>query len=134
VRVATQLDQTPGSAILATADIDANGPEGVQHVEQFPRAITVALKETSLAGARVYIGGWGSTNKDISDKSVIRFSGMRRCARQFYSELCGAKGTRNHEEPQVGDVTGARVVPGGSGEYRQTRLIRRDLSGTWRTK
>ncbi|OBK59109.1 hypothetical protein A5653_06640 [Mycobacterium colombiense] len=44
---------------------DANGPDGVQHVEQFPTAITTALKETSLAGAKVYIGGSGSTNKDI---------------------------------------------------------------------
>ncbi|OBJ33575.1 RND family transporter [Mycobacterium colombiense] len=44
---------------------DANGPDGVQHVEQFPTAITAALKETSLAGAKVYIGGSGSTNKDI---------------------------------------------------------------------
>lgn len=46
---------------------DANGPEGVQHVEQFPNAITSALKETSLAGAKVYIGGSGSTNKDIQE-------------------------------------------------------------------
>jgi putative drug exporter of the RND superfamily len=46
---------------------DANGPDGVQHVEQFPTAITSALKETSLAGARVYIGGSGSTNKDIKE-------------------------------------------------------------------
>ncbi|OBJ02040.1 RND family transporter [Mycobacterium sp. 1465703.0] len=44
---------------------DANGPDGVQHVEQFPTAITTALKETSLAGAKVYIGGSGATNKDI---------------------------------------------------------------------
>jgi RND superfamily putative drug exporter len=50
---------------IVTHEGDANGPEGVQHVEQFPTAITVALKETSLAGARVYIGGSGSTNKDI---------------------------------------------------------------------
>jgi RND superfamily putative drug exporter len=51
--------------IIVTHEGDANGPEGVQHVEQFPTAITVALKETSLAGAKVYIGGSGSTNKDI---------------------------------------------------------------------
>ncbi|OBH56816.1 hypothetical protein A5682_23455 [Mycobacterium mantenii] len=44
---------------------DANGPDGVQHVGQFPTAITTALKETSLAGAKVYIGGSGATNKDI---------------------------------------------------------------------
>ena len=53
--------------IIVTPEGDANGPEGVQHVEQFPPAITVALKETSLAGARVYIGGSGSTNKDIKE-------------------------------------------------------------------
>ncbi len=51
--------------IIVTHEGDANGPEGVQHVEQFPTAITVALKETSLAGAKVYIGGSGATNKDI---------------------------------------------------------------------
>src|SRR5262249_20149986 len=44
---------------IVTHEGDANGPEGAQHVEQFPTAITVALKETSLAGARVYIGGSG---------------------------------------------------------------------------
>src|ERR1700761_6280253 len=49
---------------------DANGPEGVQHVEQFPEAITAALKETSLAGAKVYIGGSGSTNKDIKEYAM----------------------------------------------------------------
>jgi len=52
---------------IITHEGDANGPEGVQHVEQFPTAITTALKETSLAGARVYIGGSGSTNKDIKE-------------------------------------------------------------------
>lgn len=41
------------------------GPEGVEHVEQFPDAIKAALKETSLAGSRIYIGGAGSNNKDI---------------------------------------------------------------------
>ncbi|OBI36628.1 RND family transporter [Mycobacterium colombiense] len=52
---------------IVTHTGDANGPEGVQHVEQFPNAITAALKETSLAGAKVYIGGSGSTNKDIQE-------------------------------------------------------------------
>ncbi|WAC93272.1 RND family transporter [Mycobacterium sp. Aquia_213] len=51
--------------IIVTHEGDANGPEGVQHVEQFPNAITGALKETSLAGSKVYIGGSGATNKDI---------------------------------------------------------------------
>jgi RND superfamily putative drug exporter len=53
--------------IIVTHEGDANGPDGVQHVEQFPTAITSALKETSLAGSRVYIGGSGSTNKDIKE-------------------------------------------------------------------
>ncbi|MBV8347930.1 MAG: RND family transporter, partial [Mycolicibacterium sp.] len=52
---------------IVTHEGDANGPEGVQHVEQFPTAITVALKETSLSGAKVYIGGSGSTKRDIKE-------------------------------------------------------------------
>jgi len=49
---------------------DAMGPEGVVHVEQFPTAITTILKETSLAGANVYIGGSGATDKDIKAYSA----------------------------------------------------------------
>jgi putative drug exporter of the RND superfamily len=56
--------------LIITHTGDANGPEGVQHVEQFPTAITGALKETSLAGAKVYIGGSGSTNKDIKEYAM----------------------------------------------------------------
>lgn len=52
---------------IVTHEGDAMGPEGVQHVEAFPTAITTALKETSLAGARVYIGGSGSNDKDIKE-------------------------------------------------------------------
>ena len=52
---------------IITHEGNAMGPEGVQHVEQFPTAITTALKETSLAGAKVYIGGSGSNDKDIKD-------------------------------------------------------------------
>jgi putative drug exporter of the RND superfamily len=52
---------------IITHEGDANGPDGVQHVEQFPTAITTALKETSLAGAKIYIGGSGATNKDIKE-------------------------------------------------------------------
>jgi putative drug exporter of the RND superfamily len=52
---------------IVTHTGDADGPDGVQHVEQFPDAITAALKETSLAGAKIYIGGSGSTNKDIKE-------------------------------------------------------------------
>jgi RND superfamily putative drug exporter len=37
----------------------------VEHVERFPEAITTILKETSLAGARVYIGGSAANDKDI---------------------------------------------------------------------
>ncbi|WP_264917029.1 MMPL/RND family transporter, partial [Mycobacterium kiyosense] len=50
---------------IVTHEGNAMGPEGVQHVEQFAGAITTVLKETSLAGARVYIGGSGSNDKDI---------------------------------------------------------------------
>ncbi|HYB36249.1 MAG TPA: RND family transporter [Mycobacterium sp.] len=70
VKTGMQLLMSPdgqAARIIVTHQGDANGPEGVQHVEQFPTAITVALKETSLAGARVYIGGSGSTNKDIKE-------------------------------------------------------------------
>jgi putative drug exporter of the RND superfamily len=52
---------------IVTHEGNAMGPEGVQHVGQFPTAITTALKETSLAGARVYIGGSGSNDKDIKE-------------------------------------------------------------------
>jgi RND superfamily putative drug exporter len=50
---------------IVTHEGDAMGPEGVEHVEKFPVALTTILKETSLAGARVYIGGSGSNDKDI---------------------------------------------------------------------
>ncbi len=70
VKTGMQLLMSPdgkAARLIVTHEGDANGPDGVQHVEQFPTAITVALKETSLAGARVYIGGSGSTNKDIKE-------------------------------------------------------------------
>ena len=70
VKTGMQLLMSPdgqAARFIVTHEGDANGPEGVQHVEQFPTAITAALKETSLAGARVYIGGSGSTNKDIKE-------------------------------------------------------------------
>jgi RND superfamily putative drug exporter len=50
---------------IVTHEGNAMGPEGVEHVEAFPNAIKIALKETSLAGSRIYIGGAGSNNKDI---------------------------------------------------------------------
>ncbi len=52
---------------IVTHEGDAMGPEGVEHVQQFPQAIKTILKETSLAGARVYIGGSGSNDKDIKE-------------------------------------------------------------------
>ncbi|GFG67807.1 putative membrane protein, MmpL [Mycobacterium kubicae] len=68
VKTGLQLMMSPdgkAARFIVTHEGDAMGPEGVQHVERFPAAITTALKETSLAGARVYIGGSGSNNKDI---------------------------------------------------------------------
>ncbi|MDI3313878.1 MAG: RND family transporter [Mycobacterium sp.] len=53
--------------LIVTHEGDAMGPEGVAHVERFPEAITTILKETSLAGARIYIGGSGSNDKDIRE-------------------------------------------------------------------
>ena len=70
VKTGMQLLMSPdgkAARIIVTHEGDANGPDGVQHVAQFPTAITVALKETSLAGAKVYIGGSGATNKDIRE-------------------------------------------------------------------
>jgi RND superfamily putative drug exporter len=55
---------------IVTHEGNAMGPEGVEHVSAFPAAITTALKETSLAGARIYIGGSGSNNKDIKQYSA----------------------------------------------------------------
>ena len=40
-------------------------PKASNTSKQFPEAIKAALKETSLAGAKIYIGGAGSNNKDI---------------------------------------------------------------------
>ncbi|MDR3662036.1 MAG: RND family transporter [Mycobacterium sp.] len=50
---------------IVTHEGNAMGPEGIEHVKQFPDAIKIALKETSLAGSNIYIGGSGSNNKDI---------------------------------------------------------------------
>jgi putative drug exporter of the RND superfamily len=54
-----------GARFIVTHEGNAMSPEGVEHVEAFPQAIQIALKETSLAGARIYIGGSASNNKDI---------------------------------------------------------------------
>lgn len=70
VKTGMKLMMSPdgkAARFIVTHEGNAMGPEGVQHVEQFPTAITTVLKETSLAGARVYIGGSGSNDKDIKE-------------------------------------------------------------------
>jgi len=70
VKTGMQLLMSPdgkAARFIVTHEGDAMGPEGVEHVEAFPTAITTILKETSLAGARVYIGGSGSNDKDIKE-------------------------------------------------------------------
>jgi len=52
---------------IVTHEGNALGPEGVEHVEAFPDAVRSALKETSLAGSRIYIGGAASNDKDIKE-------------------------------------------------------------------
>jgi putative drug exporter of the RND superfamily len=73
VKTGIQLLMSPdgkAARFIVTHEGDAMGPEGVEHVDQFPAAITTILKETSLAGARVYIGGSGATDKDIKAYSA----------------------------------------------------------------
>jgi putative drug exporter of the RND superfamily len=73
VKTGIQLLMSPdgkAARFIVTHEGDAMGPEGVQHVDQFPAAITTILKETSLAGAKVYIGGSGATDKDIKEYSA----------------------------------------------------------------
>lgn len=68
VKIGMQLMMSPdgkAARFIVTHEGNAMGPEGVEHVEQFPTAITTILKETSLAGAKVYIGGSASNNEDI---------------------------------------------------------------------
>jgi RND superfamily putative drug exporter len=70
VKTGVRLLMSPdgkAARFIVTLEGNAMGPEGVQHVEQFPTAITTILKETSLAGARVYIGGSASNDKDIKE-------------------------------------------------------------------
>jgi len=52
---------------IITHEGNAMAQEGIEHVEQIPDAIKMALKETSLAGAKVYLGGAASSTKDIQD-------------------------------------------------------------------
>jgi RND superfamily putative drug exporter len=70
VKTGIKLMMSPdgkAARFIVTHEGNAMGPEGVQHVEKFPTAITTILKETSLAGARIYIGGSGSNDKDIKE-------------------------------------------------------------------
>ncbi|MDT5217138.1 MAG: putative drug exporter of the superfamily, partial [Mycobacterium sp.] len=73
VKTGMQLMMSPdgkAARFIVTHEGNAMGPEGVEHVEKFPEAIQIALKETSLAGAKIYIGGAGSNNKDIKEYSA----------------------------------------------------------------
>jgi RND superfamily putative drug exporter len=73
VKTGMELMMSPdgkAARFIVTHEGNAMGPEGVQHVEQFPAAITTILKETSLAGAKVYIGGSASNNKDIKQYAM----------------------------------------------------------------
>ncbi len=70
VKTGIKLMMSPdgkAARFIVTHEGNAMGPEGVRHVEKFPTAITTILKETSLAGARIYIGGSGSNDKDIKE-------------------------------------------------------------------
>ncbi|ORA35364.1 RND family transporter [Mycobacterium aquaticum] len=70
VKTGIKLMMSPdgkAARFIVTHEGNAMGPEGIEHVKQFPDAITVALKETSLAGSKVYIGGSASNNKDIQE-------------------------------------------------------------------
>jgi RND superfamily putative drug exporter len=73
VKTGMKLMMSPdgkAARFIVTHEGDAMGPEGVEHVEQFPDAIKTILKETSLAGARIYIGGSGSNDKDIKQYAM----------------------------------------------------------------
>ncbi len=70
VKTGEKLMMSPdgkAARFIVTHEGDAMGPEGVEHVEMFPDAIKTILKETSLAGARIYIGGSGSNDQDIKE-------------------------------------------------------------------
>lgn len=73
VKTGMKLMMSPdgkAARFIVTHEGDAMGPEGVEHVEQFPEAIKTILKETLLAGARIYIGGSGSNDKDIKQYAM----------------------------------------------------------------
>jgi RND superfamily putative drug exporter len=70
IKTGEQLMMSPdgkAARLIVTHEGNAMGQEGIDHVQQFPDAIKVALKETSLAGAKIYIGGSGSNNRDIQE-------------------------------------------------------------------
>ncbi|WP_163752491.1 MMPL/RND family transporter [Mycolicibacterium helvum] len=68
VKTGMQLMMSPdgkAARFVITHEGNAMAPEGIDHVDAFPDAVKAALKETSLAGAKIYIGGAASNNKDI---------------------------------------------------------------------
>lgn len=68
VKTGMQLMMSPdghSARFIVTLEGNAMAPEGITTVEKFPEAITIMLKETSLAGSKVYIGGAASNNQDI---------------------------------------------------------------------
>jgi putative drug exporter of the RND superfamily len=70
VKIGMTLMMSPdgkGARFIVTHEGNAMGPEGVDHVQAFPDAMKISLKETSLAGSRIYIGGSASNNKDIKE-------------------------------------------------------------------
>ncbi|MEZ0359845.1 RND family transporter [Mycobacterium sp. SA01] len=70
VKTGMQLMMSPdgkAARFVITHEGNAMAPEGIDHVNAFPDAVKAALKETSLAGAKIYIGGAASNNKDIKE-------------------------------------------------------------------
>ncbi|MCV7229969.1 RND family transporter [Mycolicibacterium komossense] len=70
VKTGEQLMMSPdgkAARFVITHEGNAMAPEGIDHVNAFPDAVKAALKETSLAGAKIYIGGAASNNKDIRE-------------------------------------------------------------------
>ncbi|PND55149.1 MMPL family RND transporter [Mycobacterium sp. ENV421] len=70
VKTGMQLMMSPdgkAARFVITHEGNAMAPEGIDNVNAFPDAVKAALKETSLAGAKIYIGGAASNNKDIKE-------------------------------------------------------------------
>ncbi|WP_445170620.1 MMPL/RND family transporter [Mycolicibacterium sp. Dal123E01] len=70
VKTGMQLMMSPdgkAARFVITHEGNAMAPEGIDHVDAFPDAVKAALKETSLAGAKIYTGGAASNNKDIKE-------------------------------------------------------------------